>query len=188
MLGYRTLHKGDKATSDLVLRAEREDVALLSYVGNKFDAYLDVQALVTRFKTLDHQYPGSKFILTICDETSWLESRERHVLARKQRYKRGEYSPESAIDREDWLQERRQHHAAVRSYLNGRDDDLLTLDIRGGEGWETLAPFLDREPPNAPFPHENRAGRGTYRPDSRIERASRRATYVLARIRYWWGQ
>ena len=43
----------------------------------------------------------------------------------------------------------------VRAYFAGRPDDLLVLDVVGGEGWEKLCPFLGLEPPAEAFPHFN---------------------------------
>ena len=34
-------------------------------------------------------------------------------------------------------------------------DDLFVLDVRGGEGWEKLCPFLGLNVPDVPFPHAN---------------------------------
>ncbi len=42
--------------------------------------------------------------------------------------------------------------AEVREYFRERPQDLLVLDICGGEGWSKLAPFLGKPIPEAPFP------------------------------------
>src|SRR5687768_11885921 len=77
ILGYRTLHKGDEATSVSVDRAAAEGLPLLAHIGDQYDAYFDVRALVVRYRELDREYPGSKFILTTRDLDGWLASRER---------------------------------------------------------------------------------------------------------------
>ena len=41
------------------------------------------------------------------------------------------------------------------AHFAGRPDDLLVLDVVGGEGWERLCPFLGLAPPDEPFPHFN---------------------------------
>lgn len=46
------------------------------------------------------------------------------------------------------------YHDEVRSYFRDRPEQLLTLEITGGEGWEKLAPFLDAQVPREPFPFE----------------------------------
>jgi hypothetical protein len=51
----------------------------------------------------------------------------------------------------------------VAAHFAGRPEDLLTLDLCAGEGWERLAPFLGWERvPERPFPWENRS------PDPRL--------------------
>lgn len=121
---------------------------------------------------LDQLYPDARFILTVCDKSSWIRSAERHWRA----------APPAEIPREEqtayW--ERRRiltemicgptcpaefdpgylsriydmQVARVRAYFASRPDDLLILDIRAGEGWKKLAPFLGRIPPLTPFPAE----------------------------------
>jgi hypothetical protein len=173
-LGFRTLHKGDRATSHLVHRAHAEGRPLLSGVGEQFDAYLDVAALVQMFRVLDHQYPSSKFILTTREEEGWLASREKHVLANQVRRQDGRYDGQwLTVDRDAWHLERMAHHADVRAYFAARPDQLLVMDVIGGDGWSVLCPFLGVRPPLSPFPWENRAGAGTYHPLSVTARAMR---------------
>lgn len=183
-LGHRTLHKGDQATSDLVVRAEAEGVPLLTHVGTEFTGYLNVQALVDRFAALDEQYPDSKFILTTRDLPSWLDSRERHRRANQERAARGEYDgPYTTIDRDGWIAEREAHHSAVHAHFADRPDQLLVMDIVNGDGWELLAPFLGAATPAKAFPWENKAGAGTYRPRSSADRVRSIAKAGLNRLR-----
>src|SRR5262249_3273856 len=90
-LGLRTLHKGGRGTSKLVEQAAAEGKPLLTYLGPDYEAYFDVKSIEERFAELDEQYPGSKFILSMRDETAWLDSYEKHVLGNQARAKRGEY-------------------------------------------------------------------------------------------------
>lgn len=182
ILGYRTLHKGDAATSALVERAVDESMPLLSYIGEKFDAYFDVRALVEQFPLADEQYPGSKFILSTSALEPWLDSREAHTLGKAE--VRG---TTAAVDRAAWTAEYHWHHDRVRSYFRGRPSDLLEFDVRAGNGWKELAAFLGRSEPRSPFPRENVGGLGTYRPvpSSRsispaIQRVSRRVARRVA--------
>jgi hypothetical protein len=50
----------------------------------------------------------------------------------------------------------RQHLKNVREYFANRPDDLLTLDICGGDAWEPLCSFLNVAVPAQPFPNTNR--------------------------------
>lgn len=178
LLGLRTMHKGDEATSALVDRAADEGVPLLTHLGAGFDAYFDVHGLVTRFAEVDAQYPGSRFILTTRDLDGWLDSREKHVQANRQR--EGYDGTFLTVDRQAWIAEREAHHAAVHAYFAGRTD-LLVLDVVDGERWEVLAPFLGVRAPRVAFPWENLDGKGTYRPERAWDRARRRGRYVMAR-------
>ena len=183
-LGFRTLHKGDVATSELVDRAAAERKPLLTHIGDQYDAYLDVDGIVCRFVDLDSQYPGSKFILTTADETAWLKSREDHVLANQKRAERGEYDGAWLdVDVHGWRAERENHHAAVLEHFAGRPGAFLVLDIRGGHGWAELAPFVGCEVPRKDFPWENRKGVGTYRGEAYVRTVRRRADYLIGRVR-----
>jgi hypothetical protein len=50
------------------------------------------------------------------------------------------------------------HHRAVSEYFRSRPNDLLRLDICGGEEWEPLCRFLDKPIPERAFPHTGRPG------------------------------
>lgn len=116
---------------------------------------------------LDALYPGSRFVLTVRAKEDWLGSMEEHW--------RGKslvipgYEDTSAMRVRGLLraavfgcyefnQERLariydDHFARVCAYFGDRPEDLLILDIVGGEGWEKLAPFLGYAPPDVPFPY-----------------------------------
>jgi hypothetical protein len=38
---------------------------------------------------------------------------------------------------------------------------LLIMDIAAGDGWDKLCPFVERDIPPMPFPHQNPRGRRT---------------------------
>ena len=48
------------------------------------------------------------------------------------------------------------YYTSVLEHFRTRPHQLLELNLTGGEGWEELAPFLDRPVPWQPFPHEMR--------------------------------
>ncbi len=49
----------------------------------------------------------------------------------------------------------RLHQKNALDYFKDRPQDLLVLDICGGDGWEKLCPFLEVEPfPGPPFPNK----------------------------------
>jgi len=58
------------------------------------------------------------------------------------------YVPERFV----WVYER--HVEEVMTYFKDRPQDLLVMNIVDGDGFEVLAPFLDRPMPSEPFPHK----------------------------------
>jgi len=46
------------------------------------------------------------------------------------------------------------HYKNVIDYFKERTDDLLIIDICGGDGWDLLSPFLSKAVPNTAFPHK----------------------------------
>ena len=132
-----------------------------------FDSLTDIP--VARFyKELDKRHPGSKFILTIRDKKSWLESMRKHM----------ERRPPSTLG--DWGKENREklygtlyfdtkklgriydkHHLEVMSYFGDREDDLLIINIcedDSSTNWEKLCEFLGHDNiPSEPFPVSNAA-------------------------------
>jgi hypothetical protein len=50
----------------------------------------------------------------------------------------------------------RRHNREVREYFRDRPDDLLTIDLAQGGGWEPICAFLGHAVPDQPFPHSNR--------------------------------
>lgn len=150
----------DAALARLGLRTEHYFFDL-----HRLDADGDLQAgtdiPVTRaWKELDRRHPGAKFVLTVREEASWLESCRKHfgppigvrnTELRLDVYGSVEFEPSR------FRRIHRRHVRAVRRYFRGRPGDLLVMDICAGAGWEVLCPFLGRPVPDEPFPHRNPA-------------------------------
>jgi hypothetical protein len=154
-LGLRSFHWGGARAYHAVLRAEREGGRLLARVGESYDAYSDVETLSVRFDLADLQYPGSRFIFTVRDIEDWVASNRRHAERNQRSREDGTYNGANVeIDEARWRSHWATHVRRVDTWFRGRTD-LLTLDICSGEGWEKLAPFLDRPVPPIPFPQEN---------------------------------
>ena len=64
-----------------------------------------------------------------------------------------------ASRRDEIIEQYLARNREVNLYFNDRSDDLLVLDVCGGEGWEPLCSFLGLDPPRGPFPHLNAARR-----------------------------
>jgi len=118
------------------------------------------------YKQLDEAYPGSKFILTVRDDASWLRSVERlwdpkHNPNRwewdkwpiSNRIHRAIYG-RTDFDGPTFLERYRRHNREVVEYFKGRDDLLM---MNGGSGWDRLCRFLDVPIPDAPYPHANQS-------------------------------
>jgi hypothetical protein len=121
------------------------------------------------YPILDKKFPNSKFILTIRDREPWLKSIHALLggwgtcftdegkingfieLTRKMHiFHCIEYD-------EDYLSILYDNHFRnVEYYFKDRKQDLLIIDICGGQGWEKLCPFLDKDMLDIPFPHENK--------------------------------
>jgi hypothetical protein len=129
------------------------------------DATLDLGTAM-RLETLDRFYPGAKFIYTTRDLEAWLDSCRRHWQAKPPRsfpppsdIEATEMEQELAVygslafDRDRWAGAWHAHRGRVRDHFAERPGDLLIMDIPGGDGWETLLPFLGFE--TIPFPYLN---------------------------------
>ena len=126
---------------------------------DKFDALTDI-SIAFNFKKLDKKYRNSKFILTIRDMNSWLNSCENHLRVtspsehwqfelRENFYATIEWNEKKY--RETYIK----HLNDVKQYFKNRQGDLLILNIVNGEGYEKLCPFLGKKVLKRAFPHKN---------------------------------
>jgi len=111
------------------------------------------------YPQLDRRYPGSKFILTVRDLEPWLESCRRQFtrdpdldpgFARDVRM--AAYAT-STYNEARFRFAHATHRQNVEWYFKDRRNDLLVLDLFGGEGWAELCEFLGRDAPLIPFPN-----------------------------------
>ncbi len=156
MLGFSSLHFGGDDAHNAVKRAIDERVPLLSYLDPRYDAFSDIGLLSRRFRLLDEQYPGSRFILTVRPVDAWIDSRRRHVERNQARQAAGLYDGTFVVvDEEKWAAEWELHMARVHTYFDGRDD-LLEVDFTHASEWQPLCDFLGVPQPSEPFPWANR--------------------------------
>lgn len=119
-------------------------------------------AVAWRFRFLDHIYPEAKFILTIRDMSSWLSScgdrsiRHKSKGPLRQRENRFMCFGRIDFDAKSFEVAYRRHVDDVILHFRYRPEKLLMMDICGGQGWETLCPFLGVSVPARAFPHKNR--------------------------------
>ena len=133
----------------------------------QYNAFTDISFLPF-VKRLDQQFPGSKFILTVRDKESWLESCRkypRYSIPTKQlpwkivKLRQLVYGSVQ-FDEQKWGDAFDRHHEWVANYFKDRQEDLLRINIIDGEGWEKLCGFLDLSIPDTPFPVRNSRAAG----------------------------
>jgi len=116
------------------------------------------------FRQLDAAYPGSRFVLTVRDEATWLESvrthwRLRHQwdgdvfsnMAHKLLYGQADF------DAEVFLARYRRHNSEVREYFAGRTADFMEVTINEHTSMAPLCRFLGMSAMNRPFPHKHKS-------------------------------
>jgi len=149
--------------------------------AENYDSFEDVPWCRDEFyKEIDKRFPGSKFILTKREMKSWIKSWEEHNSAKRLRkrpyelWKRG-YSEKKKLE---VIARHEKHIEGILKYFQERPEDLLVIDICGGEGWEKLCPFLGLPVQTEPFPHTNiTAKRGDHSTLGVWQRIIKRAVY-----------
>lgn len=125
--------------------------------------------VTAHYKKLDGLFPNSKFILTVRDQDSWEKSFSEHIKIQNH-IKRGreisKYHPAfihrvklygtHVLTLDVVIETRRKHEQDVLEYFKKRKDDLLIMDIAGGDSWSMLCSFIDFQIPSHPFPHSNK--------------------------------
>ena len=119
------------------------------------------------YKYLDYKFPSSKFVLTMRDTESWLESME-YIFGRYPCTREDDIAIQRRMllygtvgfDRTKLIESYRHHANDVRQYFVNRPNDLLEMNVLEGDGWEKLCPFLETETPPVPFPHSNKRYEG----------------------------
>ena len=126
----------------------------------RFDAATD-GIVADQFEELDRVFPHSKFIYTVRDRDSWLRSYTRYrgrKLSASQAHldKVERLYGTTGRDRQVLLDAYERHDQHIREYFRDRPDDLLVMNICGGEAdWESLCNFLGKPVPDTPFPASN---------------------------------
>jgi hypothetical protein len=161
-LGFDTVHFPTDIKTLETLKRNDAQFPLL----NHYDGITGITT-VPFYQELDKLYPGSKFILTVRDEASWLRSCYIHWSKETDNIElsatRNEITKilheqiygSSHFEWERYITIYRQHIADVMEYFKDREQDLLVLNIISGEGYEKLTKFLNVKVPDHPFPHRN---------------------------------
>jgi 3'-phosphoadenosine 5'-phosphosulfate (PAPS) 3'-phosphatase len=137
------------------------DAALSEEILSEFDAFTDTP-IPSFFQELDKKFPGSKFILTVRERDGWLKSCKKQFtqkLADKQNEAHNslfmDLYDSTIFDETKFAAGYDRFVDGVLQYFQDRPDDLLVLDVVGGDGWDKLCPFLERDIPVIPFPKAN---------------------------------
>jgi hypothetical protein len=167
VLGHRAVHFPDDAATQTEITtflARRPPELRLSLLGS-VDALTDTPVSAT-YQAMDRAYPGSRFILTVREKKSWLESCHKYWRGPLLRYLDGPtadyirrinaavYGAET-YDRVRFSAVYDAHITGVLDYFSARPDDLLVMRICNGDGWEPLCKFLAAPPPRSAFPRLN---------------------------------
>lgn len=114
------------------------------------------------YRELDARFPGSRFILTVRERDSWLQScrkqfTERAGAAQSDAHRRlfEDMYGTNVFDAQRFAEGYERFVAGVHEHFRGRPSDLLVLDVTAGDGWEKLCPFLGCRVPELPFPKAN---------------------------------
>jgi hypothetical protein len=114
------------------------------------------------YRELDEMYPGSKFILTIRDQDTWLTSVENHWNPKKNKWRETWDTDcftnrihqlvygRKTFDRKVFLDKYLSHNVDVIKYFENRPDDLLVM---GSPSWG-LARFLNQPIPAQEYPRD----------------------------------
>ena len=160
-LGYNAVHWASPLTRDLI---HQEDFVL-------FDAFTDI-CISHQFEWLYHTFPNSKFILTTRPIESWVKSVNDHYISQhdtsgpralsdsgaKRRYRNrgGQIEANLYAQHETWADAYTHFNDRVHAFFKDKPKDrFLEMSIIGGQGWESLCPFLEKPVPVQGFPNLN---------------------------------
>ncbi|WP_372885154.1 sulfotransferase family protein, partial [Shimia sp.] len=175
-LGYHCKDYG----KELIPSLARGDLQPAFEIADQYDAFED-NPWPLIYRELDQRYPGSKFILTIRDEESWIKSVVNHLGYLPDPMQTLVYGVGFPAGYEDvFLARYRRHNEEVQAHFADRPEDLLVVDFAAGQGWPEICAFLGREVPDLDFPHEFK---GSYSAGkSRSRRVASRVVHGLRRL------
>ena len=125
----------------------------------QYDSAYDLSVVIA-YKELDQFFPGSKFIYTVREKGGWLDSIEkyfdgREIISQQQHENRKLVYGQFDFDRKMYSTAYDQHHNDVLMHFETRSQDLLVLNICGGEGWKPLLSFLNIDVSVGDFPRKH---------------------------------
>ena len=156
-LGYSVSHKNVWWTTNADLEQE-ELLQIAMEATENADAFVN-NPWPLLYQELDEKYPNAKFILTVRDSESWMQSARNHFSGiYRPEYKSVYGLPHFDGHEDEFLAQFEAHNAGVEEYFRDRPGKLLVVDLINGDGWEPICDFLDKPVPDMGFIHTNRAG------------------------------
>lgn len=141
MMGYRNASFNRVVWRNWYLKGNYFKV--LDY-ASKFDSFDDLPWLTEdMIPLLDKVFPHSKFVYLTREEEAWKKSLYNWTFKVTGTYP----------DIEKRLADFYSHRDFVMNYFNGRENDLLILDVSEEKSFEKLAAFLGKKAPQANIPH-----------------------------------
>lgn len=164
ILGYKAYHYPQTPYKKLNGYDERRDVFNL-IVKRNINAIAENAAII-KWRKLYKKYPNSKFILTIRDLKSWLESckhqlEKKHPLSHKWvneyviKVRQKTYGSET-FNKRKLIKQYKKHNKSVKKFFKNKKHQFLLMNIIKGDGWEKLCTFLNKPIPKQEFPHKNK--------------------------------
>jgi len=124
--------------------------------AEKFEAFVDGPWHYTNvYRTLDREFPNSKFILLERDIQSWIKSYENFFSDDKMALGTCPIN-DFQSKKQEIIDNHLKKYKEIKAYFKNRPKDLLVMNICAGEGWEKLCPFLGLPIPDKEFPHFNK--------------------------------
>jgi hypothetical protein len=159
-LGYKTIHGdgrrlgGDEGRT-FIHQFTHGDYRMRTLT--QYDAFTD-NPYFTIWQQLYWMYPEAKYILTIRDAESWIRSCKRLYPGRRIRPMRewmfGEHASLETRESETvWRKRFDAHNESVRAFFYGKPN---FLEMRLGDGYEKLCPFLEKDVLQEDYPHANK--------------------------------
>jgi hypothetical protein len=165
ILGYQTKHFPFGA-----LRHQSGELDMDVERLRRWDAATD-SPIALFYQRIEQNFPNAKFVLTVRDVESWLNSCEyNHVwpgdyvrnkgirlwphISKILSLHRNVYGSEK-FQRDIFRRAYKKHNESVVKYFRKRNRDVLIMDICAGDGWQKLCDFLGVPVPDLAFPVEN---------------------------------
>jgi hypothetical protein len=164
LLGYNFLFQERLYNKKIFEEINNKNFSSLEKHLNNYDAFKDRPWNHPGvYQYLDKRFENAKFILTLRDVDSWLNSYRKWNktvnLSRNDYYKTVSkicYNVDDFLSDEKTMKEvYNKTNNEIIEYFKDKNN-LLILDLEKGDGWEKLCPFLNLDILQRRFPHANK--------------------------------